>query len=131
MTTPIAYFTSAPQDPFNKKDPDPLNRMATLWGPDYLEGNVTNRYKDGVPPATLGDTKTRSAIFFDPYPNYVMSPNTGNGGGVLTKRNFWILDSWGPDQIFQVNDPVFASPVTPYDPTNGTISKGDIVRFSD
>ncbi|HMZ50830.1 MAG TPA: prepilin-type N-terminal cleavage/methylation domain-containing protein [Candidatus Sumerlaeota bacterium] len=131
MTTPVAYFTSPPGDPFNKKDFDPLNRMVTLWGPDYLEGNRTIRYKDGVPAVVMPDTTTRSAIFFDPYPNYVQTPNSGNGGGVLTKRNFWVLDSWGPDQIFQVSDPVFASPVTPYDPTNGTISKGDIVRFSD
>ncbi len=128
MTTPVAYMTSVPNDPFNISEQDPDNRVITVWGPDYIDGETTINHRDGTN-ATIGDVEVRSATFFDPYPNYVEDPNSGNGGGEMTKRNFWVMISWGPDQIFDILNPSFPAPLNPYDPTNGTISNGDITRF--
>lgn len=121
MTTPIAYMTSVPEDPFNNKDGDG-DRVITIWGPDYLIGNTTIRHKDGQG-TTIGDARPRSATFFSPYPEY-------SDGTNFFKDDLWAMVSFGPDQTFQVTTPTFPSPVTPYDPTNGTVSDGDILRFS-
>jgi prepilin-type N-terminal cleavage/methylation domain-containing protein len=40
----------------------------------------------------------------------------------------YILTSAGPDQQYSAPDPV-RGPFIPYDPTNGTVSSGDIYRF--
>lgn len=128
MTTPIAYMTSVPQDPFNNTDTLPANRVITVWGPDYIYGDLTVRHRDGSS-WPLGNTQPNSAVFFDKFPNLVVSPNTGNGGGQLTRQSLYALISWGPDQAFDVNTPSFPSPISPYDPSNGTISKGDVTRF--
>jgi len=130
MTTPVAYMSSIPQDPFNISEPVPEDRVITIWGPDYIDGNTTVSHKDGNS-SPIGDVETRSATFFDPYPNYVADPYTGNGGGEMTKSNFWVMISWGPDQSFDIADPIFPSPMFPYDSSNGTISKGDVTRFAD
>ncbi len=116
LTTPIAYMTSIPKDPFNIVDLDSGNRVIVLWGPDYIEGGMTI---DGI---TIPDVTARSAIFFSPFPEY-------SDGSQLLRNNFWVLFSLGPDQKYDILDPTYPSPMVPYDPTNGTISKGDIVRF--
>ncbi len=128
MTTPIAYMTSVPQDPFNVSEPDANNRVITIWGPDYISegGDYTHR---GTPTTSYtineASVRARSGIFFSPYPSLVENPNTA--GSTLTKFGFYALISWGPDQTFDILAPTFPSPMTPYDPTNGTISNGDIV----
>lgn len=129
MTTPVAYFTSIPQDPFNTKDLNPADRVITIWGPDYIDGSQVVRHRDGQG-ATIGNTEARSATFFSPYPEYVLTPNYTNGGGQMLKRNFWVMISWGPDQVFDITRPSFPSPLIPYDPTNGTVSNGDVTRFA-
>ena len=116
ITTPVAYVTHIPRDPFNLVDLEDGNRTIILWGPDYIEGNVTI---DGI---VLPDSTARSAIIFSPYNEY-------SDGTKLLRRGFWILFSLGPDKKYDVLDPVWPSPMIPYDPTNGTTSKGDIVRF--
>jgi prepilin-type N-terminal cleavage/methylation domain-containing protein len=127
-TTPVAYITSVPRDPFNISDTDPNNRVVTIWGPDYIDGNVEVRHRNGAS-QVIGNVQASRAVFFDPYPGYVASPNTGNGGGIMLKNNFWVMISWGPDQVFDILNPTFPSPMTPYDPTNGTVSAGDVTRF--
>lgn len=105
MTTPVAYMTSVPIDPFNLVDANIGDRVIIIWGPDYIDPN----------PA-------RSATFFSPYSEY-------SDGTNMRRTGFWVLFSLGPDKKYDVLDPVYPSPMYPYDPTNGTISKGDIVRF--
>ena len=111
MTTPVSYLTSIPKDPFNMIDADPGNRVIVYWGPDYIEGDPIN-------PALV----SRSATIFSRWPEY-------SNGTTLLRNNFWVLFSLGPDQKYDVLDPAFPSPIHNYDSTNGTISKGDIVRF--
>ncbi len=121
MTTPVAYVTSVPSDPFNVGEQDPNNRVVTIWGPDYLDGDMTIRHRDGTS-LEIASQEARSAQFFAPYPDYAQ-------GNRMLRRNFWVMISWGPDQKFDVTTPIFPGPLTPYDPSNGTISDGDIARF--
>jgi general secretion pathway protein G len=128
MTTPIAYMTSAPADPFNLKDPIPDDRMVAIWGPDWIDGTDGNtvNYRDNMGSYTIN--ATGRGVFFSPWPGYTDDPGAASPN--MTKENFWVMMSWGPDQIFAVTDP-WPAPITPYDPTNGTISKGDVTRFAD
>ncbi len=95
MTTPIAYLTSIPRDPFKSVD----ERGHGPW---------------------------RSGVYI-------------YGALPLDKPSRWIVGSDGPDRRLNMDplDFVFYPgysedfPLVLYDPTNGTISKGDIVRASD
>ncbi len=124
MTTPVAYMTSVPNDPFNGAEADPDNRVVTIWGPDYIDGDLTVNHRDGssAPIGPQNGENGRSVQFFRPFPDYVQNNR-------MLKSNFWVMISWGPDQKFDVTTPVFPGPMTPYDPSNGTISDGDISRF--
>ncbi len=106
MTTPIAYISSIPFDPFNLVDQPKGNQVITIWGPDYI-----NQMSEA----------TRVKLFSG-LPEY-------SDGTKMLRRDFWMLFSLGPDKLFQCLDPVWGNPTYPYDPTNGTISKGDIHRF--
>lgn len=54
MTTPIAYLTSIPIDPFNNTDV-PDNQVITIWGPDYISEGGTYNHRDGSN-YTINDT---------------------------------------------------------------------------
>ena len=118
VTTPIAYITSVFQDVFNLKGegwgPPPLGTVLYYWGDDWLD--------------QVADASTDETIF------YVLDEN------IDVKTNFVLL-SFSPDQDFDVLDSSNAgdfavytameywySSIEPYDPTNGTISDGDIIR---
>jgi len=124
MTTPVAYMTSVPNDPFNLSENPVEQRSITIWGPDYLDGNgKTYGHRDGViSVVSVPAQQARSATFFSPYPDYVQNNR-------MTRNNFWVMISWGPDQVFEAFRGGVPSPVIPYDPSNGTISDGDLVRF--
>ncbi|MDX1972802.1 MAG: prepilin-type N-terminal cleavage/methylation domain-containing protein [Candidatus Sumerlaeia bacterium] len=134
-TTPIAYITSVPQDPFNNKDLVNDDRVIVIWGPDFIEGteNGTIRHREITQPGspTLSTARAgnlaRAGIIFSPYPELVTPPNTYS-----QIRDLFVLLSFGPDQTFEVNGRAplsFPQPVNTYDPTNGTISFGDIIYF--
>lgn len=101
LTTPIAYVSSVPMDPFRPKDG---------WGSPDLDTYDTFDYvdADAVPPKGCG----------------------------LTSGAEWRISSAGPD-LYQAyggrtavspDDVIANSMGVDYDPTNGTISTGDIVR---
>lgn len=108
LTTPIAYMTSVPRNPFyNKTDEQPY--------PSYF------RYY----------AETWKELLMSAHPDW---PNTGR---------MWSLTSVGPDQISNVGEYLIFGeevlnsipghlpdwgPGCLYDPTNGTVSAGDIVR---
>ncbi len=112
LTTPITYINSALPDTFNIVDL-PENRYLVAWGKDYL---FTNGIPDVAGLARWGST-------FQNFPQY-------SDGTRLTRTNFFFMFSAGPDQKFDVLTPAFRSPIYTYDATNGTISRGDIVRFN-
>ncbi|HOF40407.1 MAG TPA: prepilin-type N-terminal cleavage/methylation domain-containing protein [Candidatus Hydrogenedentes bacterium] len=124
VTTPIAYITSWPIDPFRRGDPVnsyvapypdlPLNgvwpsNVQWLWLYPYNQNNAT-----GDIWATGGLWKAYFTAG-DPY--------KGKVGGDIPRTFTWSFQSVGPDRnlelgVFQV-----------YDPTNGTVSSGEVWRL--
>jgi len=111
LTTPIAYLSSIPLDVFNsnsvQKGQDPHNA--------FLYNTIAQ------------------ASFFYVYNYTVASPTgeqpigpTDSFPGVT--RYEWLLESSGPDLKFWP-ETVEPSPPAFYDPTNGTVSHGDIWYF--
>jgi type II secretion system protein G len=96
LTSPVAYMTSIPQDPF----PDLTNQFNELKTFDYLDRASTDTV---LPPV------------WEPFPG---QPQVAN--------QKWRVQSLGPDK-----EESLVSGPTPveYDPTNGTISAGDIHRY--
>ena len=98
LTTPLAYLTSLPKDPFLEKD--------TWWAGSFTFGNMQDRDKYNA-------TKVAYA-----QPTIVDPPIDGK------KTLCWVLESLGPDNKTNGNLGWMQ-----YDPTNGTISAGDIFRI--
>ena len=127
LTTPIAYLPSLFEDPFNTVEQDPDNRLYTYWGPDYLLGDMDVITSGGLVPRP--DLRERTARIFHPYyPAFT-------DGEKLLREDFFTIFSVGPDNRYSVLTPPDGAggewgslPLTPYDPTNGAESYGDIVR---
>jgi prepilin-type N-terminal cleavage/methylation domain-containing protein len=108
LTTPVSYITSIPASPFIWNATESAN--ATYWDP--LVGTYHNLYTSTIP----GETE--------------VNPNPAFPGAR------WLLINVGPDRTY--NESAFSgygsladSPVQGlYDPSNGTVSRGDIVRAS-
>lgn len=132
LTTPIAYITTGLSDTFNTGEAAPPGfttqdqRVLVYWGPDFLNELVTSG-------GTVVNQRPRTAIIFNEFGEVVSS-------GQVTREPLWAMISFSPDQDFDVLDSPrnnigpnttsgFPQQVQQYDPTNGTISDGDIVRF--
>lgn len=125
VTTPIAYISSIPVSPFTETFGTPgaprvgtANNTMLYVRKVYFDGlgGVDSNYKDDV----------RSYAF-----------NSQPAIGLTTVNMFlessdWELKSIGPDGIDDRNSiaPGYGGYARVYDPTNGTISRGDIVWFS-
>jgi len=93
LTTPVAYITSLPVDPFASAE-DPLNML---------------------PPPIYHYAALNDALY--PNANFFFGANPEN------RYSLWVIQSNGPDR-----DPEpFQYPL--YDPTNGTISRGNVLRL--
>lgn len=115
LTTPIAYIHTALPDPFNTVATLEEDRYIVAWGKDYFTASTSGEPVD---------------INLTHWPRtFVNFPNISNGTR-MSKDDFFFMFSLGPDQKFDVSDPVFPTPVAVYDATNGTISRGDITRIS-
>lgn len=127
VTTPVAFITSVPRDVFNTMDLARTafttaedERVLVYWGPDFLI-----QYRQF-------DLKPRTGVLFREFREV-----TGANGRV--RDPLWCLLSLGPDQDLDVEHRSGAEPtsglyqtlavIQGYDPTNGTLSDGDIVRF--
>lgn len=122
LTTPIAYITTYPEDAFQgdyRSNPilDPLGLRRQY---DYRR-------------TRFGQTQSGANTLFE--------SATGYGIGLNQTFDSWLLYSPGPDKEQNINtkrirqgtivvggfgDPFSTWPV--YDPTNGTLSEGDIIR---
>jgi type II secretory pathway pseudopilin PulG len=116
LTTPVAYIPAIPSDPFNGIDAWPANRVYAFQGFDYTWGSQPNC------PYWMKIAEPTAARFYDGFPDY-------SDGSRLKRTRFWNFFSPGPDGIFSILDPAYPSPFVSYDPTNGTQSKGDILRL--
>lgn len=118
LTTPIAYITSAPPDPFNVSEADPDNRVFPFWTSDSFEIS----------------TQSYGIILSEVLPNVAL----GATPPYLTTKKFWVLLSYSPDQDFDCMDNPkgairntangWPQPIQEYDPSNGTISDGDVFK---
>ena len=121
FTTPIAYLTSIQQDVFNKTATDVIdNRVLVLWGANDKRDSANNYL--GQLDAVRGGTA--AATFFANYPDFYNSTT-----GQYKDASAWLLFSLGPDQLYAVLKPAYPGRFVEYDPTNGTISDGDIIRW--
>jgi prepilin-type N-terminal cleavage/methylation domain-containing protein len=129
VTTPIAYVTSVFKDVFNTMDPAPTpttsaddQRVLVYWGPDFLI-----EYVDG---GMSTDLRPRTATIFQEFRDVVFRSNS-------VRDPLWALLSFSPDQDLDVNDGPGETTgfygslavIQAYDPSNGTLSDGDVVRF--
>ncbi|MCE5230740.1 prepilin-type N-terminal cleavage/methylation domain-containing protein [bacterium] len=109
LTTPIAYLSSFIHDPFNVRTPD---------------ANEAN---------SMGIMMTK--MLFPGEPPFLYSYNTDTPAGASKPATYGIT-SLGPNKIFDswkvqyFPDRRTGMIECTYDPTNGTVSDGDIVRYS-
>jgi type II secretion system protein G len=135
LTTPVSFLSSRPMDPFK------LGKDVTQnTNPDLRDERFYYDYF--------------SIISFEEYtqlsnPNiFLLSVDKGSGGfpvneGAFQKYGKWLQWSVGPDALLWIEEDDFfpgsgllKDPVhewgysfdTPYDPTNGTVSFGNIIR---
>jgi type II secretion system protein G len=101
VTTPVAFITSLPEDPF------PPRNMPPMWA-------RARSYRYGSMP--IASAATRWALASD-------GPDLRNDTQDLT-----FYPGYSPG-LFYGGDPEF--PWVLYDPTNGTLSQGDLFRGSD
>jgi type II secretion system protein G len=123
LTSPIAYITSIPNDPF-KHPVSGIQVDAPLYyeraGFGFLNGNLT-QMRSYVPSDSIGTSKL-----------------DGIGDDVYTYDDHqtparFVLFSLGPDlNFFSSGDALYQSRYNlnnRYDPTNGTVSSGNVLRF--
>ena len=116
LTSPVAYITSMPLDPFCNpgKGGWGYQGAARWWAePWYHYQALTNTWVPDFPgthvmPANWG-----------PYNGFV--------GDMVRRGFFYLFQSPGPDGTQDVNTKVGMGAF--YDPTNGTVSAGDILRL--
>ncbi len=100
LTTPISFITSIPHDPFSDKE--------QFLGPPFPE-EVSKRY-----------VYYNYEYFFVTYGDSALIHNRANDAGA------WLFYSPGPDRDW-LNGP-YGGVYLNYDPTNGTVSYGNIFR---
>jgi prepilin-type N-terminal cleavage/methylation domain-containing protein len=114
ITTPVAYLGTIPADVFKAK------ALAT-----QTDDNAT---PDVGKPFSNGNPFDESFV----YHNVRQFAEVDQAGGFLNADTSvfgsWRMYSLGPDQKFSAVYTLDLSPYAIYDPTNGTISDGEIVR---
>ncbi len=117
LTTPIAYISDRPEDPFAK----------ARQGENRLYHTITKQYVD---------TRNTNAPAHNWALIYTRFFREITGRPAPRPIEYFFV-SWGPDRVHDADVPHVVAPVGPhvhgsgavYDPTNGTISGGDIIYF--
>jgi prepilin-type N-terminal cleavage/methylation domain-containing protein len=117
LTTPVAYLSSRPDDIF----------ATTRHGDSRLYHTITTDYIDIR--ATYAPLHNWRLIWF----RYFRQLNGGDPPPAIK----YLFVSFGPDMKHDADVPHLVTPGTPhehnrgtiYDPTNGTVSSGDIIYF--
>ncbi len=154
MTTPLAYITSIPKDPFY------IPRIIIpRRGPTYTETDDAKAYEYNEYNFKFhsGQTKSQGGLLPDTFPKlgkhwFPYQPTKAGLPGFVAPRGFygpfqkgimWSLTSYGPSKKFpgvttfnwgvnrilaipQENSDIYVGGF--YDPTNGTVSPGMIIR---
>lgn len=132
LTTPISFLTSIPSSPFKEKYGTATTtnpKIASTYN-GYLYVNKYATLTGSVAPKTI-DTNYRddrgAYIIQGALMPVAQQDDIKNGGG-------WLMKSVGPDNLDDrdsVANGGFGTGARLYDATNGTVSRGDIVTFSD
>jgi prepilin-type N-terminal cleavage/methylation domain-containing protein len=117
LTTPISYMSDRPEDPFAK----------VRFGESRLYHCITRQYVD---------IRHNNAPAYNWALIYTRFFREITGRPAPQPIEYFFV-SWGPDKVHDANVPDVVAPVGPhvhgkgavYDPTNGTISGGDIIYF--
>ncbi len=134
LTTPTAYITSIPKSPFkeeamgNPGSPKYSNLLKTYLyvraKPSYLSsGSVSGLTPDSSPADGFDDNYQQDRI------RYIAQNASLIINAQERIKGAWELKSVGPNNVDDFN--VIGANARRYDPTNGTISAGDVVVFSD
>ncbi len=111
LTTPVGYLSVLPEDPFPARSPDSEN-------PNYSENDGYHYGPERYAFANNGEAGVEKFKSF-------IEMMQGNRESVL-----YFVSSHGPDRDHDDDeDPQDVHAAAAYDPTNGTLSSGDIVIF--
>ena len=115
LTSQVAYITSPIKDPFtvSATTSDPIQQLLIIWSPPV--------WTNGTLPGSTAGTNVAYPAY---YKEQSWGPSLGADGQTL-----WVAFSFGPDRDADVLDadrPTIG--IQDYDPTNGTISDGDVIR---
>jgi len=119
LTTPVAYLTSARLlDPFSERELDPVYGERVRY---YTYAKIVNR-AEMIQDTVAGHPPPVEAVDM-----------AGLNPGALQKYGKWRTVSNGPDRVykdpsFASSDPVLLGSDILYDPTNGTVSWGNLLR---
>jgi len=102
LTTPVAYLSSIPKDSFSDSTGD--QQYYPYWGPEFWNDTFAGNY----------------------YARFTTTPDLYNRVA-SGQTNMWMILSSGPDRDYEAAVAPYLFDV--YDPTNGTISNGDIFRY--
>lgn len=124
LTTPIAYLPTIPTSPFTESFATPSDAKI---GSDHNTMLYIRRIMYGGSGATDNNVTEDAKAYV--YQSAIVPPMVVNA---FVAASDWELKSVGPDGIDDRNEvaPGYGSNARVYDPTNGTISRGDIVWFS-
>lgn len=128
ITTPIAYMTTIPTSPFDEKAiggaPRHSNTNGWVLWVNAKTLSAANGVTDVAPADGLDDSYNRDRSFY-------LAGNITGSTTLFQVRSSgeWMMKSVGPDNLDDIN--VLGQDARIYDPTNGTVSAGDIVIFSD
>lgn len=129
LTTPIAYLTSMPFDVFRLASPSSgtLNGMEKIYL--YGENSAKNMARSADPQASATAWVVMSG---GPDTDFDVSISDGSGF-VPDISRLVFYPEWSPDLFTPAGlaSGTGAIQYMHYDPTNGTVSSGDIYRFSD
>ena len=122
LTTPVAYLTSLPVSPYDEtpgtETPHVVSRTNSLF---YVRKYYSN-------PAII-DSNFSSDVVAYYFQGALVTPQVRNE---FIAANDWEMISVGPDGIEDrmSSPPGYGVNARVYDPTNGTISRGNVVWFS-
>lgn len=128
LTTPVAYITSIPNSPFEEKNMGGAGDKNANKYDIYLY--VRAKYLPGL----TGENQMAAPLdqYFQTYVSdrrlYLGANQLANAFAVVGGE--WMLKSVGPNNVDD-RMTLGATEARIYDPTNGTVSAGDIVTFSD
>jgi prepilin-type N-terminal cleavage/methylation domain-containing protein len=116
LTTPVSFITSMPVDPFCAPSSRGYQGLVPWSGYWYHYEALTNTWTTGAGPNSPYDWMPAD---WGPYNGFVAD--------MVGRGFFYLLESPGPDMDRDVDTKVGMAAF--YDPTNGTVSSGDIIRL--